>query len=477
MPYIQFKDQQFPLGPADLTVGAFEGAAARLPGKDPNAHAVLKLGADGIGLISRGSADAVVFVNGVQLGAEPVPILHGDKIELGGHELRYGVERGLNAQPIANATEPDEIKSKMGGPRPPGAAVGGRLVSLTDGREYTVPVTGLSIGREIGCDIVVPSPNVSRMHAQIAPTGDGYLLTDVSTNGLLVNGTRVKGTRVLGSGDVITIGPEAFRFHATPAEGGAGAGHAAPSLSNTGFMPSRPAAAPPPPPIEPTAPPSPLPIESNAPPPPLPIEPTAPPPPALAPSPPAPARPPAPTPAPVASGAADRRPIASLEITNEGPTKGTTFEIFGSLTNVGRGGHNDVVVNDESLSISHAKIIRREGAWWVVDQNSTNGTYVGGRRVLGEQPLVGAPDIRFGGIKMIFRAAAPPAEEEVKGTRAIAALTVEAARRMSTEPHGTATTEPVVAEKKKGCAAMIAFLITLATLGASALIILLAIRE
>jgi pSer/pThr/pTyr-binding forkhead associated (FHA) protein len=179
----------------------------------------------------------------------------------------------------------------------------------------------------------------------------------------------------------------------------------------------------------------------------------------------------------VTSGAAERRPIASLEITNEGPTKGTTFEIFGLLTNVGRGGHNDVVVNDESLSISHAKIIRREGSWWVLDQNSTNGTYVGGRRVMGEQPLVGAPDIRFGGVKMIFRAVAPPADEAPKGTRAIAALTVEAARRMATEPRGITTTEPVVAEKKKGCAAMIAFLIALATVGTSALVILLAARE
>ncbi|HVT40023.1 MAG TPA: FHA domain-containing protein [Gemmatimonadaceae bacterium] len=459
MPYIQFRDQQFPLGPADLTVGAFEGAAARLPGEDASAHAILKLGADGIGLISRGSAAAVVLVNSIQLGAEPVPILHGDKIELGGHELRYGVEQGLNVQPIANATEHDEIKSKLGRPRPPGAAVGGRLVSLTDGREYAVPVTGLTIGREIGCDIVVPSGNVSRLHTTIAPTGDGYLLTDLSTNGLLVNGMRVKGSRVLGSGDVLTIGPEAFRFHAMAAED-AEPGHAEEPLSNTAFMPSRPTAPPGPP-------------ATQAAEPPRPVAAAAPPvaaPPVAAPT-------PAPAPAPAASGAVDRRPIASLEITNEGPTKGTTFEIFGSLTNVGRGGHNDVVVNDESLSTSHAKIIRREGVWWVVDQNSTNGTYVGGRRVVGEQALVGAPDIRFGGIKMIFRVAAPPAEEESKGTRAIAALTVEAARRMSTEPRGTATSEPVVADKKQGCAAMVAFLIALTTVGASALVILLAVRE
>ena len=51
MPYIQFNDQRFPLTAAELTVGAYDGAALRLPGDDSSLRAVLLVGADGTGLV------------------------------------------------------------------------------------------------------------------------------------------------------------------------------------------------------------------------------------------------------------------------------------------------------------------------------------------------------------------------------------------------------------------------------------------
>ena len=149
MPYIQLKDQQFPLGPVDLKVGAFEGAEARLPGEDPSARAVLRLGADGVGLVSRGNADAVVHVNGVLLGAESVPLLHGDRIELGGHELRYGADQEHETKPIPSESVRSELRPAAGGVRPPSAATGGRVISLVDGREYAVPLSALTIDRRM----------------------------------------------------------------------------------------------------------------------------------------------------------------------------------------------------------------------------------------------------------------------------------------------------------------------------------------
>jgi pSer/pThr/pTyr-binding forkhead associated (FHA) protein len=119
--------------------------------------------------------------------------------------------------------------------------------------------------------------------------------------------------------------------------------------------------------------------------------------------------------------------LATLEIMNVGPLKGKKFELRGPLSHVGRGEHNDIILNDESVSDSHAKLQKREAGWFVVDMESTNGTYVGGRRLTGEQQLVGAPDVRFGGIKMIFRPAAD-ALEEGKGTRAITGVTIEQAK-------------------------------------------------
>jgi pSer/pThr/pTyr-binding forkhead associated (FHA) protein len=130
--------------------------------------------------------------------------------------------------------------------------------------------------------------------------------------------------------------------------------------------------------------------------------------------------------------------LATLEVINEGVHKGTKYEIRTPLTHVGRGAHNDVVIADESVSDSHAKIQRRETGWYVVDMGSTNGTYVGGRRIVDEKQLVGAPDIRLGGIKMIFHVAADAADD-AKGTRAIAGM------RAAPRPAPPATRAPAPA--------------------------------
>ena len=82
MAYLQFRDQRVTLTSADQAIGAFDGAALRIPGDDPTARAMVRLAADGTGVITRGSPEAIVSVNGVQLGAVPSPLLHGDKVEL-----------------------------------------------------------------------------------------------------------------------------------------------------------------------------------------------------------------------------------------------------------------------------------------------------------------------------------------------------------------------------------------------------------
>ena len=482
MPYIQFNDQRFPLSAAELTVGAYEGAAVRLPGDDATLRAVLHVGADGTGLVKRGSAEAVVFVNGVQLGAEPSPLLHGDKLSLGAHELRYGDDiKGGSTQFLSSMNIPDVLKARGSAPKKPTTAAGGRLVSLVDGREYPVPDSGVTFGREIGNDIVIASTEVSRKHATIAPGEGGYVVTDLSTNGMTVNGVRVDKTQLLGRADVLKIGPEEYRFYADVAKPEAPA-LVADTPFGLGTLDGMPQ-------IDMTV----IALEdaivaaSNAPPPAPPAPPAPPPPPAAAPATPpaAPARPAgqpsAASESPKVSSAL-RNPLATLEVINEGPMKGTKFEIHTPLTNVGRGPHNDVSLQDESVSDSHAKILKREGSWWLVDQGSTNGSYVGGRRVQGEQQLVGAPDVRFGSIKMMFKSTPVPAEDEGKGTRAIAAFSVDAARKAAEKKRATqvAPQQPeaaqLPAEKKKGCLAMIAFLLAVGVAGASMMAILLTIR-
>jgi pSer/pThr/pTyr-binding forkhead associated (FHA) protein len=59
---------------------------------------------------------------------------------------------------------------------------------------------------------VLPDTSVSRQHALIAPSLHGYIITDRSTNGVLVNSMKVRGSQQLGQGDFIRIGDHEFRF-------------------------------------------------------------------------------------------------------------------------------------------------------------------------------------------------------------------------------------------------------------------------
>ena len=100
----------------------------------------------------------------------------------------------------------------------------------------------------------------------------------------------------------------------------------------------------------------------------------------------------------------------------------------------------------------------------------------------GEQHLVGAPDVRFGSVKMMFKSTPVPAEDDMKGTRAIASFGVEAAKKAAEKKRATQAAleqpepAPLPAEKKKGCMAMVAFLVTFGVASASMMAILLTIR-
>jgi SARP family transcriptional regulator, regulator of embCAB operon len=63
------------------------------------------------------------------------------------------------------------------------------------------------IGRSEHNDVCLPSPYLSRHHAVIVGTPEGYYLVDLnSVNGLLLNGRKVERT-VLCDEDVLAIGP------------------------------------------------------------------------------------------------------------------------------------------------------------------------------------------------------------------------------------------------------------------------------
>lgn len=72
----------------------------------------------------------------------------------------------------------------------------------------------MTIGREDGCDIVLPDPRVSRRHAMLYRTQDGsyYLADEGSSNGSFVNAARISLPTRLNDGDQISIGATHLRF-------------------------------------------------------------------------------------------------------------------------------------------------------------------------------------------------------------------------------------------------------------------------
>jgi hypothetical protein len=64
-----------------------------------------------------------------------------------------------------------------------------------------------SIGRDASCDLAIADMTVSRRHATLERTPDGWLISDLeSTNGTRVNGWRVRGKVTVRAGDLISFG-------------------------------------------------------------------------------------------------------------------------------------------------------------------------------------------------------------------------------------------------------------------------------
>src|SRR5437763_9598059 len=385
MSLLELGGKQFSIPVGEVALGSDASCAIPLSGAGvlPR-HAVVAGQPDGQVVIRKATPVAEVLVNGVRLGAEPTPLLHGDKLELGGYELTFVDERRAGTTRFVEKVQMPEPVT----PTPAKAATrrvirstGGRVVSLTDGREYVMSGASLVFGREAGCDVVVPETDVSRRHAEIVQTPQGYLLVDSSTNGTFVNEERVQGQRVLQRADVIRIGEQSFRFYAdvvpvtagSSPQAGAVAGAVGPESV------SRPASA-----------------QAAASPP---------------------------------LGAAERLQLTmhGLEAAQRPASRGGAFASFlvrvGELkgwrvpvktpvVNIGRADYNDLVFPDLSVSMAHAKLQQREGVWVLVDLDSTNGTFVDGERVKGEAPLAPGATVRLGDVQLVFE----PADDAVAAT-------------------------------------------------------------
>jgi hypothetical protein len=85
--------------------------------------------------------------------------------------------------------------------------------------------------------------------------------------------------------------------------------------------------------------------------------------------------------------------MASLRLV---PVSGPAIDVK-DQSMVGRDPGCEIVVTDGSVSRRHARLEKRGGNWWVVDQGSANGTYVNSLKVA-EQALKSNQELRFGAL-------------------------------------------------------------------------------
>src|SRR3989442_7158864 len=124
MSLLELGGKKFTIPVGEVALGSYGSCAISLSGSGilPR-HAVLQGQADGQVNIRKASPAADVLINGVRLGAEPTPLLHGDKVEVGGHELTFVDERRSGSTQYVQALPQKQGTGQWGAAAKP-AAVG-----------------------------------------------------------------------------------------------------------------------------------------------------------------------------------------------------------------------------------------------------------------------------------------------------------------------------------------------------------------
>ena len=117
-------------------------------------------------------------------------------------EVDLSVDDALGRGEFLVASE--MVESKDGGPA--------ASIVLSDGSRVRIGPDPVSLGRYKDNDVVLPSEDVSRFHAEVRRIEGAFFVVDLdSLNGTKVNGAGI-AERQLEDGDVIQIGVHSLRF-------------------------------------------------------------------------------------------------------------------------------------------------------------------------------------------------------------------------------------------------------------------------
>jgi NADH:ubiquinone reductase (H+-translocating) len=340
-------------------------------------------------LLTRGRRNASVRcatpVDVITIGRDDFATLAGAWQQLASN-LTEASERRVAATPLTtflpvlNTSDIPEIS----GEEPPVTDRSPHAAQLRrdSGAEIALDRELISLGRGPDNHVVVADPRASRRHALIQREGDAYWLDDLeSQNGTWLNGTRVTERAALESGDEIRIGRTRFVFEIGQTSSGTArtgkgsvtemirgldVGQGEPKVGQvTGVIEGldKPKHTPEPPEES---------LESAAP----------------------------------GRSATEVSPDfrAQLEAIS-GPTAGETFEVGSEEITIGRSPENKIRLFDERVSRQHAKIEPRDGAYWLTDLGSRNGTYVNQARLTAPHRLRPGDVIGVGQARFVFEVA------------------------------------------------------------------------
>ncbi len=79
------------------------------------------------------------------------------------------------------------------------------------------------------------------------------------------------------------------------------------------------------------------------------------------------------------------------------------YSLMKDEISIGRGEDNDVVIPHASVSRQHARLMRRDGGFELMDLNSTNGSYVDDRQIRGSAFLSAGSQVRLGDIRFVLQ--------------------------------------------------------------------------
>jgi hypothetical protein len=129
-------------------------------------------------------------------------------IKIGSFSITNEIERELMTDAGVAAKVSDIAEPMNSSPRLVEAAL-----VLQNGERITLDTDSLKIGRQASCRVVFNDSNVSREHAQMRRSTDGWKLLDLgSTNGTKINGVKITEEQLLVNGDELGFGTSSAKF-------------------------------------------------------------------------------------------------------------------------------------------------------------------------------------------------------------------------------------------------------------------------